>query len=90
MLVLIFFYRENKTGIIKSILFKPKKKKTGGQESNPGSRVLISTAAVKMLIACAMQAIASQIIQIDVMSCTDTIKYIFFLSFLENIVKFSK
>ena len=48
------------------------------RESNPDSRVLISTATVKTLIACAMQAITRQIIQIDVVICADTIKYIYF------------
>ena len=42
-------------------------------KNKPGSCVLISI-AVKMLTTCAMQAIAGQIIQIDIGGCPDTIK----------------
>ena len=54
-------FQENETEMIKRSQFKPEKQKKGRVHgSNPGSRtcVLISTAAVKTLIACAMQEIA--------------------------------
>ena len=57
-----------------------KEKKNRVLGSNPGSCVFTST-AVKTLTACAIQAIAGRIIQIEVVSCTDTIKYISFFLF---------
>ena len=55
MLIWSFFIQKIKQESQKKVylsLKKKKKKKNRGQESNPGSCVLISTAAVKTLIAC--------------------------------------